>query len=163
MAEPESPADRKLLADVEEFGWHVINVLEDEEGPPFSYTVGLFRRFAHPEVVVVGLPSKAAHPILNIVGGAVRDGRHFVAGQSYDDFVNGYAATFRVVPPEKYPPYLGYAMWFYDGPEFPVLQLVYPDRWARWPWEDGVDPAFRERQPVIADEPEPPWASRPAP
>src|SRR4051794_27391344 len=37
--EPTDEHDRKLLADVERHGWHVVCVEEDEEGPGFAYSI----------------------------------------------------------------------------------------------------------------------------
>src|SRR5207248_113073 len=39
------PHFKKLLADVERVGWHVVLVRPDEEGPGFGYTVGVFKTF----------------------------------------------------------------------------------------------------------------------
>ncbi|MFL5577733.1 MAG: DUF4262 domain-containing protein [Gemmatimonadaceae bacterium] len=52
--------------------------------------------------------------------------------------------------------FVGFARWFYGGDDFPVLQVVYPDRTGRYPWEDGVAEGFRAVQPVLADGPERP-------
>lgn len=88
----------------------------------------------------------------------MRSGRHFTAGGAHDDFLEGYEVTFRAVPPYQFAAWLGTGVRFYDGESFPALQLVYPDRAGRWPWQEGVAPAFRERQPILADEPEPDWS-----
>ena len=42
---------------------------------------------------------------------------------------------------------MGWALWYYDHAEFPVLQAVYPDRENRFPEESGFDPAFA--QPLL--------------
>src|SRR6185503_14718031 len=73
-----------------------------------------------------------------------------------------YDVTFRRVPEYQYGAYLGWGMRFYAHDSFPVLQMIYPDREGRWPWQDGVSPGIRALQPVLADEPEPPWARDPA-
>jgi hypothetical protein len=36
----EDEHDRKLLADVEQFGWHMVGIEQDNEGPAFVYSVG---------------------------------------------------------------------------------------------------------------------------
>ena len=158
MPKADTEAERKVLSDVGTHGWHVVNVLEDDRGPAFSYTVGLFHSFRHPEVLVIGLPRETAHPILNEVGAAAQAGRRVEAGATYDDFLEGYDCTFRVIPPARYRFYLGWAMWFYDYAPFPALQLIYPDRERRWPWQEEASAEFRAQQPVIADEGDPPWA-----
>lgn len=44
----EADRERKLVSDIEEFGWHVIMIAEDDEGPAFAYSIGLFKILGHP-------------------------------------------------------------------------------------------------------------------
>jgi len=155
-------AEQKLVSDVETHGWHVMNVMEDEEGPGFAYSIGLTRSLGHPEILVVGLPRDTMHSLINLVGEEVRQGGAFKAGATYEQLLEGYHATFRAIPKDQYRNYLGFARWFYDGDDFPALQLIYPDREGRWPWDPQASAGFRAQQPVLADEGDPPWASRPA-
>ena len=62
----------------------------------FAYTVGLRQTFGHPELILVGEWS-SAHPILNGVGGLVREGARFAPGDSSDDVLEGYPARFGAV------------------------------------------------------------------
>ena len=66
--------ERKLVEDVENVGWHVIGIEEDEEGPGFAYTIGLHHSFEHPEVIVFGLRTETLFQIVDTIGEAVRDG-----------------------------------------------------------------------------------------
>ncbi|MBK8093809.1 MAG: DUF4262 domain-containing protein [Verrucomicrobiaceae bacterium] len=54
--EPEDDGDAKLLSDVREHGWHVVGVPDDEEGPGFAFTVGVYLRTLQPEILIMGLP-----------------------------------------------------------------------------------------------------------
>jgi hypothetical protein len=148
-----------LAADVAALGWIVMRVSADGPGPDFAYSIGLTRNFDHPELIIVGLSLDNAHQILNDIGREVRSGRRFHAGETTSEFLNGYDVTFRAVPQYQYPAYLGHGCRFYGAEQFATLQVVYPDRMHRWPWSEGVSAAFREVQPVLADEPIPPWAS----
>ena len=98
-----------------------------------------------------GLAPDTMHLILNGAGEAVRTGRTYAVGQSYEGVLEGYACTFRPVPSSHYEAFLGYARWYYDGDDFPTLQLVWPDREHRYPWAAPVDAWIREAQPVLAD------------
>ena len=160
MREPTDAGERKAIADVEEHGWHVLKVLADSEGPGFAYTVGLYHSFRHPELIVVGLPPEVAHNVLNIAGEAIRRGMRYSEAVQTSDLFEDRACRFRRMPEGQYPNYLGWDLWFYDGPAFPALQLIWPDQEGRWPWEPTVDPGVREIQPVIEDEGDPPWARR---
>src|SRR5262249_31703607 len=81
--------DRKLLADVEGYGWHVIGVEEDEEGPGFAYSIGLYHTFHHPEVIVFGLSVRVLHRIVNAVGEGVRSGKKFGYLDESGDVLDG--------------------------------------------------------------------------
>ncbi len=144
--------DAQMRADIATYGWHVIKVLEDDEGPAFAFTIGLWQRFQHPELIVFGLPLETMHQMLNGAGAAVGAGRPYAAGQSYDDILEGYSCTFRPVPRRHYDAYLGSAQWYYEGDDFPALQLIWPDREQRYPWAAPSDAWIRTAQPVLADD-----------
>jgi hypothetical protein len=52
--------------------------------------------------------------------------------------------------PASYREHVGYARWFYRGDEFPLLQLVWPDKAGRFPGEPGANPALARQQPLLA-------------
>ena len=143
---------------VADHGWAVMKVSAETDSPSFAYSIGLYRTFRHAEIIVLGLASETAHRLINDVGEAVRSGGTVTAGQTSDAFLEGFACTFRRVPAHQYGAYLGHGIRFYGVEAFPALQLVYPDRLGRWPWQPGVAPDFLANQPILADEPEPPWA-----
>lgn len=107
--EPADEHDRKLLADVERHGWHVLGIAEDEEGPAFAYSVGLYRSFGHPEVIAFGLAIPALHRLVNAVGEQARSGERFGHLDESGDVLHGYNVAFRAVEPRHYREYLGYA------------------------------------------------------
>jgi hypothetical protein len=144
--------DARIRSDIETYGWHVIKVYEDDEGPGFAFTIGLFQRFEHPELILFGLPPDTMHLMLNGAGEAVRAGRRYTAGENSHDILENYSCTFRPVPRRHYKEYLGTARWYYQGDDFPVLQMVWPDREHRYPWAAPSDAWIRTAQPVLADE-----------
>jgi hypothetical protein len=140
--------ERKVLEDVASHGWHVIKVFEDDKGPGFAYTIGLFANYGHPEIIAFGLPLERLHALLNLVGDDAKAGVQFRAGDTSDELLNGYPCTFIEFPKAEFPEYLGFATWFYKGRPFPALQLVWPDKDERWPWDPAVDPEIRLLQPT---------------
>lgn len=155
LPEPQDNGDRKLLADVARVGWAVVGIPEDDEGPGYAFSVGLFRTFGHPEVVLIGLPWEVSYRFINDIGVAVKAGKAFEAGRTYDDLAAGYPSAFVTVEPSRYQEYLGTAGWFYRGWDFPALQMVWCDRDRHWPW-DGVKPAgYWRRQPLLGRHAEP--------
>lgn len=161
-ADPEERAlEERCVADVAEYGLHVVEVSAEADSPAFAYTVGLYRTFGRPEVIMFGLGLDTMHRLLNDLADAIREGHALDAGDVSDRLLDGYDVTFRTVPKRQYAAYLGWANWFNDGHEYPTLQMIYPDRERRWPWTDGVAESFRRNQPVLEREPIPPWARDP--
>jgi hypothetical protein len=140
--------EARVESDVRTFGWHVVLVGSSNDRPGFAYTIGLFHRHHHPEVVVLGLPDGTAHEVLNVVGGAVSRGARFEAGVQTGEILQGLAVAFVELPTAAYPSYLGYARRFYGGDEFTALQLVWPDAAGRFPWDEGVAEHARVNQSV---------------
>ncbi len=150
LPKPQDDSDRKLLADVERVGWHVVGVYDDEGSPGFAFSVGLFHTFDHPEIIVFGLPDVEAARIINIIGLQVQAGTRFEANDLSDDVAEGLPVAFKMVPESFYREYLGYALWFYRGFDFPVLQCVWPDEAGLFAWQDGYDHRFDQMQPILA-------------
>jgi hypothetical protein len=147
---PADEHDRKLLADVERVGWHVIGVEEDEKGPGFAYSIGMHRSLDHAEIILVGLNVPVMHRLINIIGEQIRSGCRFEHLDESGDVLEAYNVCFRRVGKRHYPGYLGYARWYYQGDDFPVLQCVWPDSQHRYPWHPGAWRGFTRRQPVLS-------------
>jgi hypothetical protein len=161
LPEPRDASDEKLLADVREFGWHCVRVADEHHPehaaantalPPhpiydaaFAYTVGLWRTYSHPELILVGR-WQHAHPILAQVVSLIRDGRTFAAGDRSDEVLDDYEVSFGAVANHRRLELLTWADWLNKGAQFDALQLILPDRAGAWP-NDPVYKAFP--QPLL--------------
>jgi hypothetical protein len=146
-------ADRKMLRDIEHYDWHVLKVMEDDEGPAFAFTVGLHHSFKHPEVLMIGLDLDSMHNILNNIGDDIKKGAKYQAGREYPEIVADYKCSFQKIDKRYYKDYLGTAMSFYNPESFPALQCIYPDKSGRYPWNNKCSKAFREQEPVLTIKP----------
>jgi hypothetical protein len=156
-ARPDPPAaqddgDRKLLADIERHGWHMLGITEDNDGPAFAYSVGLWHSFEHPEILVIGLGTDVMFGMINGIGEAVRDGNRFEHLFESGDILAGFNVAFRRVEPRYYKGYVGYALWYYQSDDFPILQCVWPDSQHRYPWHPEWPAGLVVRQPVLSDD-----------
>jgi hypothetical protein len=142
-------ADAKVLSDVATCGWHMITVSEDAVGPGFTYSIGLFKSYGHPEVVVFGLPNDAMQRIVDIIATLVKAGRSFGDGDQTPDVLEGYSCAFRAVRLEHYKQHFGYAMWFYKGTAFSALQCLWPDNEHHFPWQPQCQAGIRRLQPAL--------------
>lgn len=148
---PQDEGEAKLFSDVKDPGWHVISVLEDNEGPGFAYTIGLYHNYRHPEIIVCGLDVPILWRIVNVICEKVKEGDRFENCHEAEGVLEGYLVFFRTMVQRCYREYLGYARWFYEGDDFPVLQCIWPDKAQRYPWHPDANEPFRQRQPVLYD------------
>ena len=154
----ERAREEKCLADIAQHDLHVLRVHGDDAWPEFTYSVGLYRQFKLPEVIIVGLRGELAHWMLNELAARARAGERFQAGDMVDGLLDGFQVTFRPVPMDHAIAHFGWAFWYYDGGKFPTLQLVYPTTAGIWPWDANASDSFRAEQPVLETTPIPDWA-----
>ncbi|MCC7420215.1 MAG: DUF4262 domain-containing protein [Planctomycetaceae bacterium] len=149
LPEPCDAGDEKLLSDVREHGWHVLKIPEDDEGPAFAYSVGLQWSFRHPEVVVFGLDLDLMHQMINMIGERIRNGDSFRDRDEAGDVLEGFNVTFRQVAARYHRAYFGYALWLAQSDTLSVLQVAWPDRQHRYPWDADFPQELAARQPVF--------------
>jgi hypothetical protein len=141
--------DRKILEDIERFGCSVMHIAAEDDLPPFAFSMGITKTSKAPEVVVVGLKQPLAHFVVNEYNRRVREGEAFVAGKKYNGFIEGFEVLAESVHASNYDEYFGYNLWLYQGPNFEVLQFVYPNTSGVWPWEEAANEWFRNWQPLL--------------
>jgi hypothetical protein len=134
---------------VEDSGLRLVHVEDDEGGPVWSYTVGLWRAFGQAEVVVFGLPVETAEPLLEAVMDAVEDGKRYAAGGQHDGLLHGYPVCFARVDSSQRRGLMPAIAEVHGEDDVPCVQLVYPDSQGRWPWQPDVREGFRKLQPVL--------------
>lgn len=156
MAPDTNPDDdaiaRKVRADIERVGWHVVLIPPDERTAGWAHTVGLLERFDHPELLVFGGDLERIGPLLNAVAARVREGARLEAGSLLEGIVQGLPLAVRAVAPRWVEPFLGNAAWHAERPDLPALQILWPDPAGRFPWDPGFDPAWRDDQPRLEAE-----------
>jgi Domain of unknown function (DUF4262) len=135
--------DERTIANIEEYGCSVINVARTSYGLGWSYTIGIYDTCGKPEVVTVGLPPNTAHHALNEAARLLRSGAELTKGR-YRDLVGEVECEFRPVDPKWAAHLMGWAGWYYGGYDFPVLQVVYPDRENRFPEDQNFDKVFAQ-------------------
>jgi hypothetical protein len=139
--------ERDVLRKLETSGWLVNKIAEDEEGPGFAYSFGLYERYRHPEIIIFGLPPDIMHRLINDIGKQVASGKGYSDGDETRDLLEDYACVFRRVNPLRYKETLTWATWFYESSYFPALQLFWPDKAGQFPWDPGCSESCRRRQP----------------
>lgn len=150
---PEDDGDRAILGDISRVGWSVIQIDPDDgddTGPVYSFSIGLFHTHGHPEIILLGLRHEVAGQIINDIGGAVALGQKIELGRTYDEDFASVPLAFVEVDPSNYKQYVGYALWLYGGPRFPMLQCVWPLKSGHFPWDKGYDKRGASIQPLLS-------------
>ena len=144
--------DQTTLENIARFGCSVLHVPEEDDLPPFSFSVGITKTAAAPELIVIGLRQELAQTLINDYYQRVRAGEAFRAGERYAGFLEEFDVALERVAESFYEEYLGYNLGFYEGANFEALQLIYPNTEGIWPWEPEADAWFQARQPLLQEE-----------
>jgi hypothetical protein len=135
--------DERTISHIEEFGCSVVSVARTAHGLGWSYTIGVFDTSGKPEIISVGLPPETAHSALNKAAKLLRSGVDLTQGR-HRDLIGQVDCEFRSLDRKWVAHLMGWAVWYYDGSDFPVLQAVYPDLANRFPEDVGFDKAFEQ-------------------
>jgi uncharacterized protein DUF4262/sigma-54 interacting transcriptional regulator len=120
-----------------------VSVKRTNYGLGWSYTLGVFDTSGKPEIITIGLQPETAHFALNEAAKLLRTGVDLTKGR-HGDLVGEVECEFRPVDPKWIRHLMGWAVWYYEGTDFPVLQAVYPDLENRFPEDEGFDTAFEQ-------------------
>ena len=135
-------SEEKALRDIDEYGCHILHVMEDGEYPRFSYSIGIEKNTGQPELIVTGLKQELSHWMINEYNNRVKSGEVFKPNKYYQGFLDDFDVTFKEVEKKHYPEYFGWAKWLYKGDGFKVLQLIYRSISGAWPWNQEAPDDF---------------------
>ncbi|PWK46398.1 DUF4262 domain-containing protein [Pleionea mediterranea] len=144
--------DLKALNNIEEYGCHVLKVMEGEGEPSFSYSIGINKKQNKPDVVVLGLNSELAHSMVNNYKDRVIEGEVFEPGRYYSDFLEGFKVCFIKVSKKHFEKYFGWGLWLHNGDDFDMLQIVWPTTDGKWPWDRDKSEFYQWAQPILNEE-----------
>jgi len=148
--EHDKRAKERILNDIKEYDCHLALLESDGYSPAFVYTIGLYEKFQHPEIIIFGLKTDVMGHLLNELKNEIKKGGIYKPNQKYSGLLDGYEIQFLEVNEESYADYLGYAGWYYKNTfDFPVLQMIWPDKQRKWPWESGFNKNWKFKQPLL--------------
>ncbi len=146
----DTEAKQTILDNIEKYGFHLALLEPDNYLPGFVYSIGLFKKFRHPEIICFGLKTEVMSAIVNHACDLIKNGETVTTNKLYSGFLEGYEIQFLQVDKDYYQNYVGYAGWFYDMSfDFPLLQLVWPDKQHKFPWEIDFNPDWKFKQPLL--------------
>lgn len=145
--------EQKVLADINEYGWHVMNVIEDDTNPPWSFTIGLHETWGQPELIIIGRSRATAYGMLNNLVTEIEANRPLDLNNREPYLILGTCCHFLKVNPRYYADYVAFARWYYRGKHFPLYQIVWPSNEGKYPWSNSAPKSFKEWQPVLGKVP----------
>ncbi|MBS1663672.1 MAG: DUF4262 domain-containing protein [Bacteroidetes bacterium] len=146
----DAEAKEAILANIEKYDCHIALLSPTKYLPGFAYTIGLYKQLGSPEIICFGLHPDVLGAVLNHARDLIKEGEVLTPGKSYPGFLQGYDIQFIVVDKAFYPNYVGYGGWFYDRTfDFPLYQLVWPDKQHLFPWQEGFNPDWKHKQPLL--------------
>lgn len=141
--------DEQTKSDIEKFGLSVIIIEATDYLPSFAYSIGLWQKFKHPELICFGLQTQTLHTIINDVAELVKNGEVIQTGKTYDNIFENCKAEFLSVDRRNLSDYFGTAIDYYNSIDFPAIQLVWTDRNNKFPWETNFEEVFIYEQPLL--------------
>lgn len=138
-----------IKANIEEYGCHLALIEADNYMPAFAYSIGLFEKFQHPEICCFGLSTQVMGQLINHLASMIKDGLEIELDRSYPRLIKGYDIRFIEVRKEHFANNFGYGGWYYKNFDFPMLQMIWPDKENKLPWEEGFNPEWKFKQPLL--------------
>ncbi|MFF0520144.1 DUF4262 domain-containing protein [Actinomadura nitritigenes] len=139
----------RTIVHITQYGWSVVLVHPDADGPGWAYTIGLWHSHRAPELAMFGGDVYETEEVLNALGREAAEGRAATDGERREGAVRGQTAAFRAVDPRWYEGLFRGAVAFYRRPPLPFLQVVWPNAEGLFPWQPGTDLPFRHSQPWL--------------
>jgi len=141
--------EKKALDDIEEHGCHIINVMEGEEEPKFSYSIGIEKTQSRPDLVVFGLDPKIAMFMINEYYRQISSGKILEPGVLYSGFLEGFDVLLVDIDEKFNDEYFGWSNWYYKDTKFHPRQLIWPSTKGVWPWDSQRTDYYDWCQPIL--------------
>lgn len=148
---PTNDYENSVFENIEKYGWHCTSVGGGDGSPCFTYSVGLFDSFGHPELLVIGLSAELSHSMISAVARAAENKPPIELDKPCDNLLGDASCVFVTVPHDQYADWVISARWYYQGDDFPLYQIVWPAVGGPFPWEPTADEKLKSSQPVLGN------------
>ena len=139
---------RKVSQQISKSGWCSIHVFD--LAVHYTYSIGLMKARNQPDLVILGMDAENAHGLMALAHDAYANGSRFALKERSSLLT---PAPFQVgltrVPDSAKEELFGQGVVYYGGLDaFDIWQVLLPDRNNLLPWDEGVDPNFRDGQDI---------------
>jgi hypothetical protein len=129
--------------------WTVLEVLPDQGGPVFYYTVGL-TAMGLPELLVFGLDPATGQKALENVAEKLVRGLPAVDGILVRDVLRNVPVSLREMRQVKADSHMRYANEFFPG-AVRGMQVIWPDTAGVFPWQQNFDQSMAVYQRFLTE------------
>lgn len=134
---------------IKKYGLSVTMIESTKYFSSFAYSIGLQETFNHPEIICFGLNTKLLHEIINDVSDIIKREGSINSDKDYNNIFKSSRAKFLQVDERNIEDYFGVAIRYYDSKKINALQLIWPDRNDKFPWELNFEERFKFIQPLL--------------
>jgi Domain of unknown function (DUF4262) len=145
--------EKIVLSNINEFGWHCVNIVEDDGCPPWSFTIGLYETWEHPELIIIGRSRATSHAMLKTLADDIELNDPPELTDPNGHLLLGMKCHFIEVNARYFSDYVGFALWFYRKCRFPLHQIVWRNADGLYPWDENAPSTFKEWQPLLGNSP----------
>jgi Domain of unknown function (DUF4262) len=144
---------------IAKYGWSAIYVAPCECEPngsdvAFEYSIGM-TQIGLPELIVFALPWRVSHTVLEGAISVLRKEGRPADGRVAQKILRGFPVVFKALPPDQTNKlYTCQAAFYYEPRPVSVMQIVWPDKAGRFPWQLGCDTRIANAQSEII-----PWSA----
>ncbi len=130
----------KVNENIDKYGFHITYVLEDEKGPSFCYSTGLFKNYKIPEIFISGLSQNLSFDLVGDYAEKFKEktvpiNLKINSPTEYFEF----QILFIEVDNKNLEKYVYSSNRFYGEKKYKYLQLIYPDTKGLFPNESGYN------------------------
>lgn len=148
------PHAEKIEWMIETNGWALEPIAADYDSDPpragYAYTIGLHDSLQFPDIVVFGLTPVAIKGLIDLIVEQVSNGVDIPLDTPVTGLLdNELRCVFASVDTVECGNLFQTAALWYQRRDFPMVQLLWPDRSGWLPGESGFDAALVRAQPVI--------------
>ncbi|MEL7342140.1 MAG: DUF4262 domain-containing protein, partial [Bacteroidota bacterium] len=82
--------EASILETIEAHGVFIAFIESDGYNPSFGYSIGLFKQFQHPELILMGLDSESTGAMIQNAKNEIEQGTRFMEGVNFPNFLVDY-------------------------------------------------------------------------
>ena len=139
---------------VAENGWTTVYCPEVDGYPKYGYTVGLFEKYNHPEIIIFGVNHrKCIETFYHITFLIEHENKRMVPLEYNYDILEDLPVMFCEMGLIASWDYLELANYYYEDKTliYPAMQMIWPDRYGVFPWDEKYDFRLKGNQSLISN------------